>query len=178
MSLIKLSFTEDIDDNYDEVDTTKKICGITGVEIKEDDDYDELPCGHVFLHNNILDWYKQTISFKKSAMNKSYFNIVQCPYCRREAKYLKLRKDETPLKGIHKEWKELSLKHNMELKENMNAIFKKGNKLQKYLWYRTVNQLKNYCRYHKWKGFSSYKNKPALIGFIIKMVEEHNKKNE
>lgn len=176
MSLIKLNLTEEIDDSYDEIDTTKKICGITGVEIKEDDDYDELPCGHVFLHNNILDWYKQTINFKQTAMNYSFFNVVQCPYCRKEAKYLKLRKGETPIKVIHKEWEKLKLINDKKIKKNMIIIFDKGDKLQNYLWSKTVNQLKNYCRYFKWKGFS-YKNKSALICFIIKMVEKHNKKH-
>ena len=46
---------------------------MTGVEIKEDDDYDELPCDHVFLRNNILDWYKQTISFNREI---ELFNLV------------------------------------------------------------------------------------------------------
>ena len=177
MSLIKLNFTEEIDDYCEEVNTNKKICGITGIEIKDGEDFDELPCGHVFLHESIIDWYKQTISFKKTALNRSYFNTVQCPYCRREAKYLKLREGETPIKGIHKEWKIVKLMNDEKIKKNMMIIFNKGDKLQEYLWTKKVNQLKNYCRYFKWKGFSSYTNKPALIGFILKRVEKHNKKN-
>ena len=188
MSLINIDlscYTED--DVYDEIDTSKRVCLISGDEIKEGDDFDELPCGHIFLHSNIYDWCVQNIEFSNSVVNYSFFKAIQCPYCRSKISNLPLREGETPLKGVHKEYGEykklLAAKKLAEKKKKKKELQAKKTELLDILKQELENDnlstflnglmkktLVSYCKLLNIKGYSKY-NKKDLCTFVLQNLQ-------
>lgn len=166
-TLINFDFDEAVGVEEDDDDNC---CLITGEKILEDDDVEVLKCGHKFLYSNIKDWYSQILVNKKKAFNSSFFSHLECPYCRTRSGYLKLRPGETPLRYIHKEWKEKP-KKTIE----PDNLFKDFNdeELKLYLSSTTVMCLRDICRGHKWRGFSKLRKKD-LVEFTYDHIKSQS----
>lgn len=94
------SFLEDDDKNNIDIDE-ENLCSICCNEISEK--YQELKCGHKFCDTCIKDWYKKLHSLCKTNYS-NYKKKRECPACRQDGGYLKIREFEKPIKDIHKEY--------------------------------------------------------------------------
>ena len=112
-------------------------CRVCCDEFESDDEKEPLVCGHVFHYDCIV------MSFQCPDVIRS------CPYCRKHNGYLRLLDGMTPIKGIHKEYKEYYEKQQKnKVVSKCSAIYQGG--MQKGL--PCTNKAKNnspYCGLHK-----------------------------
>lgn len=98
-SLLSNDDKEEIINN--DIDKIENICAICCNECTEK--CQELKCNHKFCDECIKGWYIKLNVLKKNQYY-NYKKYRECPVCRQDGGYLKLRENETPIKNIHKEF--------------------------------------------------------------------------
>ena len=83
----------------------EKICNICGDDMNDlkPDEIQKLSCGHEYCDECILEWFKkivQKIGFN-SGYHSNYKKYNECPTCRKQGGYLKLREGEEFILHIH-----------------------------------------------------------------------------
>lgn len=122
-----------------DVKNIKDSCAICQEDIDNFNDLEILKCNHKYHYDCIRDWFVKI----QSPQGMSQHKKRECPYCRVNGNYLKLRLNETPIKGVHKEYKSYNK-------------FKNGNKQCKAIT-RNKTQCLNIALYNGYCGISSHK---------------------
>jgi hypothetical protein len=134
---IKISINKDILENELKKDINfDTICTICGDNLN-DSICHTLNCKHIFHYNCLIKYLQTDFSFPRS--NK-------CPYCKTAFTFLPLIGNIKPIKFIHYEYYNKSLK-NQEKLHTCNGIYTSG-KNKGEPCNNKISELIKYCRYH------------------------------
>ena len=125
-------------------------CAICHTEIEENDEVEQLKCGHKYHYECIFITYKfNKCKYKGSKLRK-------CPYCREDGGYLSLKNNIVPVKDIHEEYikfVQYLVEDNRDEymkflnKDKCFAILKTGKNKNDQCSFKPVEN--NFCKKHK-----------------------------
>ena len=160
---------------YFKYNMDEEICNICSdvLKMKKEEDLQILKCGHRFCYNCILEWYKTLIN-KINYGFRNYDLLNECPTCRRDGGYLKLRDGEKYIQYVHGKLKKHQLNTNLcsaPLLDGVSNCKRKGN--AKYGFYCFMH--KNFEKENPKKLTNKQKNQVELVKNNIKIKLEKKK---